>query len=89
MPEVLCSVRILVLDPGILDTILFPDIAGLHVWAGHDLTVTSNAGAGKVYVRGQKWMGDSYDALFEPGHPTRIWRNGRELRPLASTWRAV
>ena len=83
------SVRIMGYDA--LDTLLFPDIAGLHVWAGHDLTVTSNVGAGKVYVRGQKWMGDSYDALFEPGHPTRIWRNGRQLKPLASnqTWWAT
>jgi len=74
-----------------LDTLVFPDVAGLHVWAGQDLTVTSNSGIGKVYVRGQKWMGDSYDALLDPGKPTRLWRNGRELKPLASnqTWQAT
>jgi hypothetical protein len=43
-----------------------------------------------VFVRGQKWMGDRYDAIFEPGLPTQIWRNGRPLPPLASDrlWRA-
>lgn len=83
------SVRIMGYDA--LDTLVFPDVAGLRLWAGEDLTVIPNSGAGKVYVRGQKWMGDSYDALFEPGQPTRIWRNGRELKTLASnqTWRAT
>jgi len=28
-------------------------------------------------VRSQKWMGDSYDALFRPGKPTLLWRNGQ------------
>jgi hypothetical protein len=83
------SVRIMGYDA--LDTMVFPDVAGLHVWAGQDLTVASNPDAGKVFVRGQKWMGDSYDALFDPGQPTRIWRNGHELMPLASSqsWRAI
>jgi hypothetical protein len=83
------SVRIMGYDA--LDTLVFPDVAGLRVWAGEDLTVTPNSGAGKVYIRGQKWMGDSYDALCEPGQPTRIWRNGQELKALSSnqTWRAT
>jgi hypothetical protein len=83
------SVRIMGYDA--LDTMVFPDIAGLRVWAGQDLTVVSHPGAGRVYVREQKWMGDSYDALLEPGQPTRIWRNGHELKPLPSnqTWRAT
>jgi hypothetical protein len=83
------TVRIMGYDA--LDTMVFPDVAGLHDWAGEDLTVTSNSAIGKVYVRGQKWMGDSYDAVFEPGQPTRIWRNRRELKSLASnqTWRAT
>ena len=83
------AVRIMGYDA--LDCLVFPDVAGLHVWAGQDLTVSASAAIGKVYVRGQKWMGDSYDALFAPGQPTRIWRNGQELKPLASnqTWRAT
>jgi hypothetical protein len=70
---------------------VFPDVAGLRTWAGEDLTVTPNSSLGKVYVRGQKWMGESYDALFEPGRPTQIWRNGRALKPLPpnQTWRAA
>jgi hypothetical protein len=83
------TVRIMGYDA--LDTMVFPDVAGLHVWAGQDLTITPNPAIGKVYVRGQKWMGDSYDALFNPGQPTRIWRNGHELNPLAANqmWRAT
>ena len=83
------DVRIMGYDA--LDCMVFPDIAGLRIWAGEDLTVTPNSTAGKVYVRGQKWMGESYDALFEPGHPTRIWRDGQELNPLAAnqTWQAT
>ncbi len=35
-------------------------------------------------------MGNRYDAIFEPGHPTHIWRDGQALPPLASDrlWRA-
>jgi hypothetical protein len=73
-----------------LDCLAFPDIAGLRIWAGQDLTVKADPSIGKVYVRGQKWLGDSYDALFDPGRPTLIWRNGRKLKPLAmnQTWQA-
>jgi hypothetical protein len=48
------------------------------------------ASIGKVYVRGQQWMGDRYDAIFDQGQPTRIWRNQQPLKPLDSqqTWRA-
>jgi len=82
------GVRIMGYDA--LDTAAFADVAGLRIWAGHDLTVAADAALGKVYVRGQKWMGDSYDALFEPGRPTRIWRNGQEMKPLPTNqvWRA-
>ena len=73
-----------------LDTLQFPDVAGMRTWGGEDLTVVANAAIGKVFVRNQKWMGDSYDALFEPGRPTLIWRNGEALPSLASdkTWYA-
>jgi hypothetical protein len=83
------SVRIMGYDA--LDTLVFPDVAGLRVWAGEDLTVIPNFAAGKVYVKNQKWMGESYDALFEPGQPIRIWRDGKELKPLAAdhTWQAT
>jgi len=83
------SVRIMGYDA--LDTLVFPDIAGLRTWAGEDLTVVPSAMPGKVYVKNQKWMGDSYDALLQAGQPTRIWRNGQELQPLASnqSWRAT
>lgn len=67
-----------------LDTLLFPEIVGLRTWGGENLTVVPNAALGKLFVRNQKWMGDRYDALFEPGHPTLIWRNGEALPPLAS-----
>jgi hypothetical protein len=67
-----------------LDTLQFPDVAGMRTWGGEDLTVVANVALGKVFVRNQKWMGDRYDALFEPGHPTLIWRNGEALPPLAS-----
>ncbi len=50
----------------------FPDIAGLHSWAGEDLTVAPAANLGKIYVRGQEWMGHHFDALFDPGRPTLI-----------------
>ena len=73
-----------------LDTLVLPDVAGLRTWGGEDLTVAPNPALGKVYIRGQKWMGDRYDALFDPGQPTRLWRNGHELAPLSSDqlWRA-
>ncbi|MDR3727278.1 MAG: hypothetical protein P4K86_09580 [Terracidiphilus sp.] len=82
------SVRIMGYD--VLDTMVFPDVAGLRTWGGEDLIVAPGAAPGKVYVRGQKWMGDRYDAIFEPGCPTQIWRNGQPLPPLASDrlWRA-
>jgi hypothetical protein len=74
------SVRIMGYDA--LDTLVFPDIAGLRTWGGEDLTVAPDASLGKVYIRGQRWRGDRYDAIFSPGQPSRIWRNGRELPPL-------
>ncbi len=67
-----------------LDALLFPEIAGMRTWGGEDLTVVPNAALGKVFVRNQKWTGDRYDALFEPGRPTLIWRNGEALSPLTS-----
>jgi hypothetical protein len=75
------SVRIMGYDA--LDTLLFPDVAGLRTWAGEDLTIAPTASLGKVFVRNQRWMGDRYNAVLDPGQPTRIWRNGRELDPLA------
>jgi hypothetical protein len=83
------SVRIMGYDA--LDCMVFPDVAGLRTWAGEDLTVTPNSAAGKIYVRGQKWMGESYDAVFAPGKATRMWRDGEELKTLApdQTWRAT
>ena len=83
------SVRIMGYDA--LDTLVFPDVAGLRVWAGEDLTVIPKSAAGKVYVKNQKWIGESYDALFEPGKPMRIWRDGKELKPLTAdhTWQAT
>jgi hypothetical protein len=82
------SVRIMGYDA--LDTLILPDVTGLRTWAGEDLTIAANPELGTIYIRGQKWMGDSYDALFDPGNPTRLWRNGQELPPLASDhlWRA-
>ncbi len=68
------SVRIMGHDA--LDTLILPDVAGLRTWGGQNLSVVAPAaGIGKVYVRGQRWMGDRYDALFDPGQATRIWRN--------------
>ena len=82
------SVRIMGYDT--LDSLLFPEIAGLRTWAGEDLTVTPNPSLGKIYVRNQKWMGDSYDAVFEPNMPTLIMRNGKAMAPLAPNkiWQA-
>jgi hypothetical protein len=75
------SVRIMGYDA--LDTLLFPDVAGLRTWAGEDLTIAPTPSLGKVFIRNQKWMGDLYSAVLNPGKPTRIWRNGKELEPLA------
>lgn len=82
------SVRIMGHD--VLDTLVFPDVAGLRTWGGEDLTVAPTAALGKVYIRRQEWMGDRYDALFNPGQPTLIWRNNHALEPLATghIWRA-
>jgi hypothetical protein len=74
------SVRIMGYDA--LDTLLFPDVAGLRTWAGEDLTVAPSAALGKVFVRNQRWMGDRYDAIFDPGRPTLLWRNREALSPL-------
>lgn len=74
------SVRIMGHDT--LDTLLFPEVAGLHTWAGEDLNIVPNPALGKVYVRNQKWLGDRYDAVFEPNKPTLILRNGKLLPPL-------
>jgi hypothetical protein len=76
------SVRIMGYDA--LDTLLFPDVAGLRTWGGEDLTVAPPAGPGKVFVRNQKWMGDRYDAIFDHGQPTLLWRNREALDPLPS-----
>jgi len=80
------SVRIMGYDA--LDTLLFPEVAGMHTWAGEDLNIVPNQTPGKVYVRNQKWMGDCYDAIIEPDKPTQIFRNGVPLPPLAAgkTW---
>ncbi len=82
------GVRIMGYDA--LDCAAFADIAGLRIWAGDDLTVVADPTIGKVYVRSQKWMGDSYDALFRPGKPTLLWRNGQAFKPLSPkhVWRA-
>jgi hypothetical protein len=82
------SVRIMGHDA--LETLVLPDVAGLRTWGGNDLTVAPDAAIGKVYIRCQEWMGDRYDALFEPGHATLIWRNQHALEPLATNqvWRA-
>ncbi len=73
-----------------LDVMVFPDVAGLRTWGGDDLTIAPPSVNGPVYVRNQKWMGDSYDAVFEPGRSTQIWRNRQPLKPLPSnqTWHA-
>lgn len=82
------SVRIMGYDA--LDTLILPDVAGLRTWGGEDLTVIPNAALGKLYIRNQRWMGDSYDAVLEPNRPTRIWRNGKIMKSLNPhlTWRA-
>jgi hypothetical protein len=82
------SVRIMGYDA--LDTLVFPDVAGLRTWGGEDLTVAANPSLGKLYIRNQKWMGDDYDAILEPDRPTRIWRNGQALPSLDPhrIWRA-
>jgi hypothetical protein len=82
------SVRIMGHDT--IDALLLPDVAGLRTWGGEDLTVAPDATLGKIYIRDQHWMGDRYDAVFEPGHPSRIWRNGAELPALDPNrvWRA-
>ncbi|HTW81992.1 MAG TPA: hypothetical protein VME23_20775 [Terracidiphilus sp.] len=74
------SVRIMGYDA--LDALVLPDVVGLRTWGGQDLTVAPDASLGTVYIRGQRWRGDRYDAIFSPGQPTRIWRNGHELSPL-------
>jgi hypothetical protein len=82
------SVRIMGYDA--LDTLVFPDVAGLRTWGGEDLTVAPSPSLGEVYVHNVKWMGDRYDAAFEPNHLTRIWRNGQALTSLNPhhAWRA-
>ena len=83
------SVRIMGYDA--LDALILPDVAGLRTWAGQDLTVMPPVAAiGKIYVRGQQWMGDRYDAILDPGQDTQLWRNEQPLKPLDSkqTWRA-
>lgn len=74
------SVRIMGYDA--LDTLIFPDVAGLRTWGGENLTVAPSASIGKLYILNQEWMGDRYDAVLEPNQPTRIWRNGHELPSL-------
>jgi hypothetical protein len=73
-----------------LDALVLADVAGLRTWGGEDLTIEPAVEPGKVYVRGQRWMGERFDALFDPGHPTHIWRNEHALDPLSGNqvWRA-
>lgn len=82
------SVRIMGYDA--LDTLLFPDVAGLRTWAEEDLTVAPASALGKVFVRNQKWNGDRYDAIFDPGQPTLLWRNREPLDalPAGRIWHA-
>jgi hypothetical protein len=79
--EDISDVRIMGYDA--FDTAVFPEVSGLQTWGGRDLTIRTPSGLGKIYIRGQKWMGDSYDVLFDPGHRTRVWRNRRKLGSLA------
>src|SRR5205823_3797353 len=65
--EEISDVRIMGYDA--FETAVFPEVAGLRSWAGQDLTVSEFYPLGKIYIRGQKWMGDSYGVLFDPGHP--------------------
>jgi hypothetical protein len=74
------SVRIMGYDA--LDTLLLPDVAGLRTWGGKDLAVAPATALGKIFVRNQRWMGDRYDAIFDPGQPTLLWRNREALDPL-------
>lgn len=73
-----------------IDTLIFPELAGLHTWGGDDLTVLKPVFSDKVFVRSQWWMGDHYDAILERGHPTLLYRNGDLLKSLPSgiTWKA-
>jgi hypothetical protein len=83
------SVRIMGYDT--LDTLIFPDVAGLRTWAGQDLTVMPPVPSiGKVYIRGQHWNGDRYDAILDPGRPTQLWRNQQPLSPMdpEKVWQA-
>ncbi len=82
------SVRIMGYDA--LDDLILPDIAGLRTWGGEDLTIAPVPGLGKVFIRGQKWMGNRYDAIIDPGRPTLLWRNGHALESLACShpWQA-
>lgn len=82
------EVRIMGYDA--LDMLVLPDVAGMRTWASEDLSIVPSADLGKVYVRNQKWAGDSYDAVLETEQPTLLWRNGQALKPLAAnkTWHA-
>jgi len=82
------SVRIM--GHATIDTLLFPEVVGLHTWAGEDLNIVPSQVSGRVYVRNQKWMGDRYDAILEPDKPTQVIRNGIALAPLEAgkTWAA-
>jgi hypothetical protein len=73
-----------------LSAFLLPEVAGLRTWSVDALEVHPSALPGKLYIREQKWMGDRYDARLERGHPTVLWRNGKQLAPLAGdrTWHA-
>lgn len=83
------SVRIMGYD--VLDTLILPDVAGLRTWGGEDLTVMPPvASIGRIYIRGQRWMGDRYDAILDPAKATQLWRNEQPLHPLDAkqAWRA-
>ena len=58
------------------------DSAAFRGEIGEDLTVAPATALGKIFVRNQKWMGDRYDAIFDPGQPTLLWRNRERLDPL-------
>ena len=87
-PQPAGSVRIMGYDT--LSAFLLPEVAGLRTWSVDALEVHPSALPGKLYIREQKWMGDRYDARLERGHPTVLWRNGKQLAPLAGdrTWHA-
>jgi len=62
-----------------LNCVALPDISGLQMWAGENLTLVLHLNLPKIYITEQKWNGDSYNAILVPDKEITLYQNDKEV----------